>query len=648
MTQQDIAPDQSLNKILDEITNIWIITFQYTNINNDENIQKKLAIQNQQQELEDKFLEVYQTKLLEITDFPQKEKLVDDFILKIDELKISIQGSSMEYPDSESINFRESVCDSIKNELLQKKEELKKEKLEAMNKKTELLLSKFLVHSQAKKDPLKTLLQSIIKPWKVEFFPTEFSQDKEDMLVENFIKDKKFRFLQDIKTLILDFSKDEISQTISLFQNSKNLLSSFYSQGSQEYKIRNNLVSDILQILRESGKTVEIIPELEETPENILTSKEEFPSSEIDISKPFQNYIDLIIKSNNESFLDQENLKKSPYSFVFGYLEELTDDNFRDKNSNYFKMCLFYYSALTLSQSLKGENQDGSPSQDQLVSDLCMSFDQFNNELTDQEKEIFLRSVIENFSITDINRLIDKFQQELTKSNENKQQLTTYPRNQEKLENILARLKYFKEYLEREVEAELNVVFKIFSKKIINLQSSINQDSDDDKKDFIKCLNLIIIEDPNTKAQLNKNFTLEDLHFLRLNCLISGILNTQNTEKLNSIIVNKIEDFLLHPSQGSILQGLENQYLKFFLENDQIMDKFVEKLKANKELNSKTLSIASTNSFENPNSLKDNTLKTILLEAIRRKHSPHNKPNLSITSANSLPASLKTTQGHLQ
>ena len=95
-------------------------------------------------------------------------------------------------------------------------------------------------------------------------------------------------------------------------------------------------------------------------------------------------------------------------------------------------MCLFYYSALTLSQSLKGKNQDGSPSQDQLVSDLCMSFDQFNNELTGQEKEIFKRSVVENFSITDIDNLIAKFKQELTKSNDNQQELTTYPRNQEK------------------------------------------------------------------------------------------------------------------------------------------------------------------------------------------------------------------------
>ena len=97
------------------------------------------------------------------------------------------------------------------------------------------------------------------------------------------------------------------------------------------------------------------------------------------------------------------------------------------------------------------------------------------NELTDQENEIFKRSVVENFSITDINRLIDKFQQELTKSNENKQELTTYPRNQEKLENILARLKYFKEYLEIEVEAELKIeaennsnyqLFKISSKVV--------------------------------------------------------------------------------------------------------------------------------------------------------------------------------------
>ena len=91
-------------------------------------------------------------------------------------------------------------------------------------------------------------------------------------------------------------------------------------------------------------------------------------------------------------------------------------------------------------------------------------------------------------------------------------------------------------------------------------------------------MNLIIIEDPNTKAQLNKDFTLEDLHFLRLKCFTSGILNTQNTEKLNSIIVNKIEDFLLHPSQDSISQRAQNQYLTFLLEDDQIMDKFVKKL----------------------------------------------------------------------
>ena len=124
MTQQDIAPDQSPNKILAEITNNWKINFQHGEKNY--NSKKIEAVTKKQQELEDKFFNVYQAKLLEITDFPKKEKLVDDFILKIDELKISIQGSSMEYPDSESINFRESVCDSIKNELLQKKRGVKK------------------------------------------------------------------------------------------------------------------------------------------------------------------------------------------------------------------------------------------------------------------------------------------------------------------------------------------------------------------------------------------------------------------------------------------------------------------------------------------------------------------------------------------
>ena len=58
----------------------------------------------------------------------------------------------------------------------------------------------------------------------------------------------------------------------------------------------------------------------------------------------------------------------------------------------------------------------------------------------------------------------------------------------------------------------------------------------------------------------------------------------------------------------------------------------------NKELNSKAIEIIYSDSLGNPN-----PLKAILLKAIERKHSPHNKPNQSITSANSSQAILKTT-----
>jgi hypothetical protein len=471
---------------------------------------------------------------------------------------------------------------------------------------------------QEKKDPLKTLLQSIIKPWKVEF-----SQDKENMLVENFIKVKKLRFLQDIKTLISSFDENEISQTISLFQDFKNLLSSFYTQNSQGYKIRNDLISDILQILREMGKIVQRIPELEETPENLLLPKEEFLFSKIDTSQTFQNYINSIIEMKNQLSPSEQNQKESPYSFVFGYLEELTNNNSIVKNSNYFKMCLFYYSALTLSQSLKGENQDGSPSQDQLINDLCRSFDQFNDELTAQEKEIFLRSVKENFLITDIDRLIGKFLQELEKN----------PQNQEKLK-ILEKLENFKEYLE--AENNLNSqLFLILSKKIID-QKFNTPLTQHEKEDFIRYLDSINIEDPDTKAQLNKNFTFEDLFFLKRKCFIIGILDDQNTEKLNSIIVNKIEDFLLTFNNDFLTQDkLKTFYIKLHLEKTEIMDKFVEKLKTNSELNSKTIVIAYSSANPDP-------LENILLKAIERKHFPRKtQPDQSITSVNSSPARLQ-------
>jgi hypothetical protein len=451
-----------LNPIIDQINQIWKITFEYINNPEDENLKRELAIQKQQQELEDKFLNFYQAKLLKITGFAQKERLVDTFISKIEELKISIQGTSQKYPDSKSTIYRELVCDSIKTKLLEKKEELKKEKLEAMNKKTELLLSDFFVNSPEKKDPLKTLLQSIIKPWKVEFFPNEFSQDKENMFVENFINDKKLQFLQDIKTLISSFDKNEISQTISLFQEFKNLLSSFYSQNSQGYKIRNDLISDILQILRERGKTVEIIPELEEKPENLLTPKEEFPSLEIEA----------------------------------------------ENNLNY---------------------------------------------------QLFL----------------------------------------------------------------------ILSKKIIDLESYTTL-AQQDKKDFISYLNSINIEDPDTKKELNKNFTLQNLYSLRFKCLTS--------EKLNSIIVNKIEDFLLtFNNDFSTQDKSETVHIKLHLEKPEIMDKFVEKLKTNSKLNYKTIFIAY--SLENPNPLKN-----ILSEAIEKKHFSHKtQPNQLITSVYSSPARLNAS-----
>lgn len=634
MTQQDIVSDQSLNKILDKITNKWKLSFQHDD--KDYNSKKREAVEQIQQELEGNFFRVYQAKLLEINDFSQKEKLINDLILKIEELKISLKGSSQKYPDSNSIAYRELVCDSIKTKLLQEKEKLKKEeKLKWMDIQLEIIYP-LSFDVEAKKDPLKNLLKSIIKPWKVEFFPSEFSQDKEDMLVENFIKDKKLRFLQDIKTLILGFSNDEISQTISLFQESKKLLSSFYSQDSQGYKIRNKLIDDILTALEYNKKT----------------------SEENDIKKPFQDYIDSIIKLKNQLYPNEQNPNKSPYSFVSRFLKDsIIQRNIINNEQNiYCKMCLFYYSALTLSQSLKGSNQDGSPSQEELVSDLCMSYDQFNDVLTDQEKEIFKRSVVENFSIKDINRLIDKFQQELTKSNENQQESTIYPRNPETLENILTRLEYFKEYLERELGAEIKIeaennlnyqLYTILSREIINPISKTKFTQQKNEKDLNRYLDLIIIEDPNTKAQLNKDFTLEDLHFLRLKCLTSEILNTQNTEKLNSIIVNKIEDFLLYhykdfnsECKQETYFNNKNLHLKLLLANDQIMDKFVEKLKINSELNSKILSILSTNSLENPDSLK-----TILLEAIRRKYSATHeiKPNQSMALAKSSPENLQNT-----
>ena len=116
MTQQDIALDQSLNKILAEITNNWKLSFQHDD--KDYDSKKREAVTKKQQELEDKFLNFYQAKLLEITDFPQKEKLVDDFILRIEELKISLKDSLQKYPESNSTKFRESVCDSIKTQLV--------------------------------------------------------------------------------------------------------------------------------------------------------------------------------------------------------------------------------------------------------------------------------------------------------------------------------------------------------------------------------------------------------------------------------------------------------------------------------------------------------------------------------------------------
>jgi hypothetical protein len=419
MTQQDIALNQSLNKILAEITNDWEINFQHND--EDYNSSRIKAVQKKQQELEDKFLNFYQAKLLKITDFAQKEMLVNNFISKIEDLKISIQGTSRKYPDSQSITYRELVFDSIKTKLLQKKEELKQEKLKWMDTQLEIIYP-ISFDVQEKKDPLKILLQSIIKPWKVEFFPNEFSQDKENIFVENFIKDKKLRFLQDIKTLISSFDKNEISQTISLFQDFKDLLSYFYSQNSQGYKIRN----------------------------------------------------DLIIEAEN--------------------------------NLNY---------------------------------------------------QLFL----------------------------------------------------------------------ILSKKIIDLESYTTL-AQQDKKDFISYLNSINIEDPDTKKELNKNFTLQNLYSLRFKCLTS--------EKLNSIIVNKIEDFLLtFNNDFSTQDKSETVHIKLHLEKPEIMDKFVEKLKTNSELNSKTIVIAY--SLENPNPLKN-----ILSEAIKRKHFPHKtQPDQSITSVNSSPARLQ-------
>jgi hypothetical protein len=85
-------------------------------------IQKKeRQFKKKQQELEDKFLNFYQAELLEINDFAQKERLVDTFISKIKELKISIQATSQIYPDSQSINYRELVFDSIKINYYKKK-----------------------------------------------------------------------------------------------------------------------------------------------------------------------------------------------------------------------------------------------------------------------------------------------------------------------------------------------------------------------------------------------------------------------------------------------------------------------------------------------------------------------------------------------
>ena len=208
MTQQDIAPDQSLNIILTKIASNWKLNLREINLdsnNHDYNSKKREAVEQKQQELEDKFLNVYQAKLLKITDFPQKEELVNDFILKIEELKISIQVSSKKYPDSESKKFRESVCDSIKTKLLQKKEELKQKKLERMEAQVEIIYP-LSFDVEAKKDPLKTLLQSIIKPWNVELFPTEISKYEEDNFVKNSIKDKQSKFLSIIEFLIKDFA----------------------------------------------------------------------------------------------------------------------------------------------------------------------------------------------------------------------------------------------------------------------------------------------------------------------------------------------------------------------------------------------------------------------------------------------------------
>jgi hypothetical protein len=338
----------------------------------------------------------------------------------------------------------------------------------------------------------------------------------------------------------------------------------------------------------------------------------------------------------NQLSPSEQNQKESPYLFVSRFLKDsIIHRNIINNEQNiYCKMCLFYYSALTLLQSLKGENQEGSPSQEQLINDLCGSFDQFNDELIAQEKEIFSKSVKENFSITDIDRLIGKFLQELEKHHE----------NQEKLKNILKKLKDFKAYLEIEVEAKTKLeveaktkieaennlnsqLFLILSKKIIDLESYTTL-AQQDKKDFISYLNSINIEDPDTKKELNKNFTLQNLYSLRFKCLTS--------EKLNSIIVNKIEDFLLtFNNDFSTQDKSEAVHIKLHLEKPEIMDKFVEKLKTNSKLNYKTIFIAY--SLENPNPLKN-----ILSEAIEKKHFSHKtQPNQLITSVNSSPARLQ-------